>query len=198
MKKLILCTILLFLVFGAASCSKDEIFINPEEVSVNTIVARTNGNLQVATVEEFDKSYYKIDELKDFIQDKIDSYNKTAGEEKITVDTIEAHDKKAVMILSYSGMEPYSTFNEVPAAYFNGGLKEVALDLPTTLINATNESLASTQEILQNEKYKILVLYEPYDIIVEGKVKYYSENAEILEENKVKGAAEGLTVVVYK
>ena len=198
MKKLILCTILLFLAFGAVSCSKDKISITPEEITVNTLIARTNGNLQVATVEEFDKNYYKIEELKSFIEKEIDAYNKKTGEEKITVDTIEAHDGKAVMVLSYNGMEPYSTFNEVPAAYFNGGLKEVSLDLPTTLINASNESLASTKEIIQNEKYKILVLYEPYDIIVEGKVKYYSENAEILEENKVKGAAEGLTVVVYK
>lgn len=198
MKKVILCAMLLMFMFSAVSCSKDEIFLTPEELSTNTLVARTNGNLQVATIEEFDKSYYKLEELENFIKKEIDTYNKKSGKDEISVDKIESHDGKAVMILSYNGMEPYSTFNEVPAAYFNGGLKEVSLELPTTLISAKNDSLASTQEIIQNEKYKILVLYEPYEIIVEGKVKYYSENAEILEENKVKGAEEGLTVVVYK
>jgi hypothetical protein len=72
------------------------------------------------------------------------------------------------------------------------------MDLPSTLINAKNDSLASTEEILQNEKYKILVLNEPYNIVVDGKVKYYSENAVYVDENTIQGAAEGMTVVVFR
>jgi hypothetical protein len=46
----------------------------------------------------------------------------------------------------------------------------------------------------------VLVVYEPYDIIVDGKVRYYSENAELIKDLDgsvtIKGSGD-MTVVVY-
>ncbi|MBP1754394.1 MAG: hypothetical protein H6Q59_792 [Firmicutes bacterium] len=44
----------------------------------------------------------------------------------------------------------------------------------------------------------MLVINEPYDIIVDGTIKYYSENATYVDDNKLQGAAEGMTIVVFK
>ena len=198
MKKLAFCAVLLLLLLGTAGCNKEEKFITADEVTTDTILAKANGALQVATVEDFDKTYYKLDELKDFIAKKIDAYNKKAGSEKIKVDDIRLKGGKAIMLLNYSGMDQYATFNNVTAAYFNGGITENPLEMPETLVSEKDGSLASTQEVLQNGKYKILVMTEPYDIIVDGKVKYYSENAVLSEDNIVKGAEEGMTIVVFK
>lgn len=198
MKKQILCAIVLLMMLGAAGCTKEEKFITADDVSVNTMLAKSNGVLQVATIEDFDKSYYKLSELEEFVAQEIDTYNQKAGGDKIKVDDVLQRDNKAIMILTYSGMDQYANFNEVTAAYFTGGVENVAIDLPTTLVNTKNDSLASTQEILQDEKYKILVLNEPYNIIVDGSVKYYSENAVLVDDNTVQGAAEGMTVVVFR
>ncbi len=198
MKKLVLSAVLVFLLLGAVGCSRADLKIDSKDITVDTILAKKNGELRVATVEEFNKSYYDLSELQNFVKQQVDLYNKKIGEEKVTVDAIEQKEGKAIMLLTYSGMDQYASFNEVSAAYFNGGIGEVALDLPTTLIDAKNNSLASTKEIIQNEKYRVLVMFEPYDIVVQGKVKYYSENSELLDDNKVRGAAEGMTVVVFK
>ncbi|MDF2943445.1 MAG: hypothetical protein K0S01_2303 [Herbinix sp.] len=198
MKKLVLCTIMLLLVLGTAGCSKKELFITADDITADTLLAKANGQLQVATIEDFDKSYYNLTELKDFVTNEIKSYNKTTGEEKITFEDVQLRSGKAIMLLSYSGMDQYSAFNEVSAAYFNGGIKDNPLELPATLINTKNESLASTEEVIQNEKYKVLVMNEPYDIIVDGKVKYFSENAKLIDDNKVTCAEEGMTVIVFK
>ncbi len=198
MKKLVLCTTMLLVMFLIAGCTKEDLTITSEEITTDTFLAKSNGVLQVATIEDFDKDYYNLKELNEFIAQEIDLYNEKAGEKKIAVDDVLEREDKAIMILTYSGMEPYANFNEVTAAYFTGGLGDVALDLPTTLITAKNDSLASTHEILQNTKYKILVLNEPYKIIVDGDVKYYSENATILDENMIQGAEEGMTVFVFK
>jgi hypothetical protein len=56
MKKLILCTIMLLFLLGAAGCRKEEVFISTENVTADTILAKSNGVLQVATVEDFDKT----------------------------------------------------------------------------------------------------------------------------------------------
>jgi hypothetical protein len=39
---------------------------------------------------------------------------------------------------------------------------------------------------------------EPYEIIVDGTIKYYSENATYIDDNKVQGPAEGMSIVVFK
>jgi regulator of RNase E activity RraB len=199
MKKMVLLTAILMLILGLAGCSKEEKSIDADEVSTNTLLAKSNGELQVATVEDFDKSYYSLNELEEFVAQEINTYNQKAGAEKIKIDDVLQHGSQAIMILTYSGMDQYANFNKVAAAYFNGGIGEVPLDLPTTLISADNGSLASTQEIIQNDKFKILVLNEPYDVIVDGDVKYYSENSMLLDDNKVQSAAEGgMTVIVFR
>ncbi len=198
MKKFALCTMLLFLLLGAAGCNKVEKVITADEVTTDTILAKANGILQVATVEDFDKSYYNLGELQDFIAQKIDDYNKKAGSDKIKVDDVSLKGGKAIMILTYSGMDQYASFNNVTAAYFNGGITENPLDMPETLVNEKDGSLASTQEVLQNGKYKVLVMTEPYDIVVDGKIKYYSENAVLSEDKTIKGAEDGMTIVVFK
>ncbi|MDF2511240.1 MAG: hypothetical protein K0S04_1106 [Herbinix sp.] len=196
MKKIVLCATMLFLMLGAVGCTNEELRV--DKVTANSIVAKSNGKLQVATIEDFDKNYYDLDELREYIEEQVDTYNKTAGDEKITVDDVDKKDDKAVMILTYSGMDQYANFNEVSAAYFTGGVGDISLKLPSTLIDAKNGSLASTDEILKDEKFKFLVLNEPYHIVTDGKVKYYSEKATLVDENEVDGAAEGMTIVVFK
>ncbi|MDF2539678.1 MAG: hypothetical protein K0S76_2699 [Herbinix sp.] len=198
MKKLALCSILLLFLFTLAGCNKKDIDITTEDITVNTIVAKADGKLQVALVDLFDKPYYNLNELEEFAQNEINEYNKSIGEDKVVMDDIELKDGKAVIILSFAGMEQYANFNQVSAAYFNGGIKDNPLSLPETLVNADGEETANTQEVLQNQKYKIIVLNELYDIIVDGTVKFYSENASLGAKNMVHGAAEGMTVVVYK
>ncbi len=198
MKKISLVALVLFLILGMAGCTKDDLNIDVNEISQNTFLAMKNGELKVATVETFDKAYYQKDELAAFVKTETEEYNAKNSDDKVAIDEIVVNESKAAMLLSYNGMRAYSTFNEVPAAYFNGGLKDVALELPTTLISAKNEDLASTEEVILNEDYKILILYEPYEIVVEGKVKYYSSGATLLKDNRVQAAAEGLTIIVFK
>ncbi len=198
MKKWFLCAIMLLFIVGTAGCRKEEKILTVDDVTTNTILAKSNGILQVATVEEFDKPYYQLSDLKEFISKEINSYNKSAGENKITLEDVELRSGKAIMLLTYSGMDQYANFNDVTAAYFSGGVTEVPLDLPATLVNEKNGSLVSTQEVLQSDKYKILVMNEPYDIVVDGTIKYYSENATYVDENKLQGAADGMTIVVFK
>jgi hypothetical protein len=198
MKKLAACSVIFLLILQMMGCSGKFKHIDISDITGSTMLARANGELQVATVEDFSKSYYDLKELQNFIDKEIASYNKSAGADSITADKVEKQDHKAIMLLTYKGMKDYATFNKVTAAYFNGGVKDNTLNLPSTLVNAKSKALASTDEILQNDKLKILVLNEPYHIIVDGKVKYYSDNATLINDKEVQGADKGMTIVVYK
>jgi len=198
MKKLLLNALLILGLLAMTACSEKDKNLNADDITVNTILAKANGALQVAIVEDFEKPYYNIKELEDFITQEVNAYNKKAGEGKVKLEAVKQKNGKAVMLMTYSGMDQYAAFNEVTAAYFNSGIQNIKLALPSTLKNASNDSVAGTKEVLQTEGLKVLVLNEPYEIIVEGKVKYYSENAKLLENDKVSATDGGMTVVVFK
>jgi hypothetical protein len=198
MKKIALCILMFAIILGTAGCRQEEKFITADEVTVNTILAKSNGMLQVATVEDFSKEYYELNELKNFIAEEVGAYNKKAGGDKVIIDDVKSSNGKAIMLLTYTGMDQYAAFNEVSAAYFSGGVENVGLNLPETLVNAKDGTLSSTSEILKDAKNRILVMYEPYDIIVEGKIKYYSDNAKMLSNDTIQSAPEGQTIVVFK
>ena len=198
MKKMILYMVMLIIVLGAFGCSRKDMIITTEEISDNTLLAKSNGQLQVATVEDFGEGYYQLSELEEFITKEINKYNQAAGADNIIIDDIQVRNNKAIMLLSYTGMDQYAAFNKVTSAYFNGGITELPFDMPATLASAKDGSATNTLEVLKNEKYKVLVMNEPYDIIVDGKIKYYSDNAVLKDKNTLQSAQEGMTVVVFK
>lgn len=198
MKKAAYCMMVFIFLLGIAGCSGKEKSIDIDDIKGSTLLARSNGEIQVASVEDFDKDYYKLTELEDYVDQKVTSYNKKTGADKITVNDVEIKGNKAYLLLTYSGMDQYCAFNNVTAAYFTGGVKDIKLNLPTTLITSADESLASTKEVLQNKNLKVLVLGEPYSIMVDGKVQYYSDNALLQKSNVVQGAEDGMTIVVFK
>lgn len=198
MKRLLLNALLLLGLFAFAACSNKEKNLNADEITVNTILAKANGMLQVAIVEDFDKPYYNVEELKEFVKKEIEAYSKKAGDGKVKLDEIKQRGNKVIMLMTYSGMDQYTAFNKVTAAYFNSGIEDLKLALPATLKNTSNESITATKEVIQTAGYKVLVLNEPYEIIVEGKVKYISENAKMLENDKVSSDTEQMTVIVFK
>lgn len=198
MRKLVFCITVLLFIISAVGCRKEEIIITTEEITVNTLLAKANGELQVATVEEFEKPYYNLTELEEFVANEIDVYNQKAGGEKISFEDIKLKDGRAIILLSYTGMDQYTAFNQVTAAYFNGGIEGNPLNIPATLLKAKDGSPENSQGVLSNQKYKVLVMNEPYDIIVDGTIMYYSDNAVLVNKNTLQSAADAMTVIVYK
>ncbi len=202
MKRITYIVIIFLLILGATGCAKKTKYINANDVTESTLLARANGSLQVASVENFDKQYYDLNELNDFIGKEVDAYNDKAKAENIKVDKIDEKEidgkKCVVMLLSYAGMKDYSNFNSVLAAYFHGGTKDVSFELPDKLVSAGKGESKPTADIINNSDYRVLVVNEPIHIVVSGKVKFYSENAKKIDGNEVKSAAEGMTVVVFK
>lgn len=198
MKKFIFATILLIFALSAMGCSKKEIYITADDVSTNTMLVKRNGQLQVAIIEDFDKTYYKLNELEEFVKKEINTYNQKAGGEDVKIEELKLKEGKAVMLLGYTGMKHYASFNKVMAAYFAADTKDVALELPEQYVNAKNGSTVDRETAMKDDKYRVLVVYEPYDIIVDGSVKYYSNNATLGEKDVVHSSDEGATVIIYK
>lgn len=198
MKKALLYTFILFSFIILAGCKKKEIFLTTDDVNANTFLVKRNGRLYVAIVEDFDKSYYNLSELNEFVAKEVNAYNQKVGSEEVTIEELELKNNKVVMILGYSKMAHYSAFNNMPAAYYGADTQNVALELPSQYIDAKKNQAVDLGAAMKNGKNKVLVLYEPYEIIVEGDIKYFSDNATLIDNNKVRGMNDDMTVVIYR
>lgn len=185
MKKTVLFIIVLLSFLALVGCSKEEIFISTDDVNTNTILVKRDGSIYAAIVEDFNKSYYDLSELNEFISAEVNKYNGNLGSNEVVIEELELKNGRAILILRYSKMEHYSSFNEVPAAYYSASTQDVALELPDQYVNAKKNSVVDKETAMKNVKNKVLVLYEPYEIIVEGDIKFYSNNATLLEGNKI-------------
>ncbi len=197
MKKAALYTILALCFMMLAGCKREEKVISAEDVKSNTVLVRNNGTVQSATVEAFDKDYYSLSGLSDFITQEITKYNGDAGEEAITLSNLDQKEGNAVLILNYTNLSHYSQFNQTETVLTSvQAAQNGDIALPDTFINAKNNETVSKDEILKNEKYKILVVHEMTDVMVDGSVKYYS-GGTLADKSRVQ-TSEGETFIVYK
>lgn len=188
-------TVCLILMVG---CKRKDIVITDEDVKTNTILVKNDGTVQSATVEEFDKSYYNLTELNTFISDNVNKYNQQNGENAITLTSLEQKDGNAVLILSFSNIDHYKTFNKVDLNLLTAKeAKSSNLTLPDVFASASDGSYISKDVALKNDKYRVLVLHENIDVYVDGTIKYYSDGA-LISKSKMQSAADGETVIIYK
>ncbi|CRZ35054.1 hypothetical protein DFR55_11118 [Herbinix hemicellulosilytica] len=198
MKKVLLYLFILLSFVLMNGCKKEEIFLSVDDITANTFLLKRDGSLYVAIIEDFDKNYYNLSELNEFVAKEVNAYNEKAGGKEINIEKLELKNGRVVMILGYSKMAHYSAFNNMPAAYFGADTKDVALELPSQYLDAKKNEVVDKDTALKNGKNKVLVLYEPYEIIVEGDIKYYSENATLVDKNRIRSADENMTVVIYR
>ncbi|NLP16830.1 MAG: hypothetical protein GX379_07325 [Clostridiales bacterium] len=198
MKRTLICIILILSILMLAGCRKEEIFITSDDIINDTMLIKRNGSMYVAIVEDFDKSYYNLSELNEFVTKEVNAYNNKVGSEEVTIEELELKNGKAVLILKYTKMAHYSAFNNMPAAYFSADTENVALELPTSYVDAKKDIMVDKDVAMKNDKNKVLVIYEPYEVIVEGKIKFYSDNAKYIDENKVSSNSEDMAVIIFR
>ncbi|WMJ90033.1 hypothetical protein [Anaerocolumna sp. MB42-C2] len=198
MQKFLLYAILAFCLVFSAGCKNKDRIITVDDVKSNTILVKNNGIVQSATVEIFDKEYYNLDELKSFITKQIEKYNQANGQDSIGLGSLELKDGNAVLILNYSNLEHYKAFNKVDAVLTTvADAKTSNLELPDVYVSASDGAFASPDVALKNDKYKILIVNEKTDVIVDGTVKYFT-NAALLSKSQLQTNSEEKSVIVYK
>lgn len=204
-KKIILTfviTLVIVLIVGCAVVAfiltrdNEVIKIKAEDISENTLVVNDEGTIQSALVEDFAKDYYDIDELTDFVKEDLDNYNK-ANKTNISLVEAKSNNGKAVLVFDYDSIDEYSSYNGIKAKVFNA--KEALKDerVPSNLIKNGEDGVVPKDRVYENEKYITVVVDGDTEIIVNGKIKYYS-GCDIIGEGRVMAKTGERAVVVFK
>jgi hypothetical protein len=198
MKKVILSIVMVLMLTVLAGCEKKATKFVVDEIQAETIYVKRDKTIEAATVEEFSKKHYDLAELKDFIQQEIEKYNKESSTEAITINDLVLKDGNAVLVLKYNTVEDYAKFNNFDARiYPTTELKLASFNSPKVYVSAKDGSYVDSEVALKNEKYNVLIINQSTDVIIDGTIVYY-DNAVLVSKNKVQTPTDGISFIVYK
>lgn len=169
-----------------------------KDVTSSAILLLKDGSVQSAIVEDFDKDYYSKDELKSFISGKISEYNALQEGEVVKLEKLAEDSNVVTAKMSYSSVADYEKFNDVEFEVLSASEARTDKRIPDEVKNVSDGSATAKAEALDNDKYKVLITETTgFDIIVDGKVKYYS-NGVLVNDSTVQNGTSGTTIIVYE
>lgn len=198
MKKVILSVVMVLMLTVLAGCGKKSTKFVVEDIQTETIYVKRDNTIEAATVEEFNKQHYDLAELKEFIQKEIGKYNAETSTEAITINDLILKDGNAVLALKFNTAGDYAKFNNYDVSIYGATeLKLASINTPKSYMSAKDESYVDADVALKNDKYKVLIINQSVDVIIDGTIMYY-ENAELVSKNKVQTPTDGTSFIVYK
>ena len=178
MKKWIrtLCTLLLaVLVLTGCKASFDP--------SVSSLYIQKNGKVTSAVVESFEKDYYSFSEFETMIQREVENCNSMFSEPAIDIERLELKDSTLYLLLSFQDADAYEQYSE---EYCFVGTIDEALDAGHSfdlLFKDAEYTEYSTPEVTEKKDDHVVIVQSEGFIELEGKVKYVSNNVEIISEH---------------
>lgn len=189
MRKLSLTLAALFLLFALTACGEKE------AVKEAGLVIAKDGTVTCVLRDSFEKDFYDLKDLEDMIRLEVSTYNQTKGGQSIELESLELIDRDCVAVMKYGSYEDYALFSEVPL--FVGTVKEAAavgIDLNVTLTEAGKSNTIGREELEALTDYYLVVWYGDMPVSVPGKIRYCSEDLQVLNSRKaLPPQAEGQT-----
>ena len=161
------------------------------------------GAVRTRIRESFEQSYYDKDELQQTILAQVADYNRTAGEDRVSVEKVEVEDGMAVVLMTYAKAADYASFNQV--VFFQGTAAEAeraGFDLNVVLssVKDGNETVGKS-DILAMEGVNLLITDEREGIGLDGKALYVSDHVTVSQnarELSMAGEEKKLIYIIYK
>lgn len=179
-------------VCGIAGCSSLEL------ADANTISVQKNGSIKQTIVEQFERSYYDVDELSEMAQEKIDQFNN--GTENIVCDSIKTKDGKIIVEITYQTGTDYADFNN--RELFSGTVEEAEAEgYSLKHAVAQDGSDINEEQLAEIAQNHVLIVQtkegEELDVKVYDKILYTSGNVILSGKKDAYITAEGEDMLSY-
>ncbi len=154
----------------------------------STVFVSKKGRVVSTDVEQFDTSTYKVDDLQEYVDQSIDTYNdKNDGSVKLKKLTVE--DSKASLTIKYDSAEEYTGFNGIEL--FAGTIAEALaagydFKVDFAAIDDGKAKTCDTSEFMDDDGYKVVVYKGNSNIHVDGKILYASiKDVKLVDDKTV-------------
>lgn len=167
------------------------------DLNADTLYLNKDGTMELANVEEFKEDYYSKSELKDFIQDTIDTYMNQENHGTVKMEDFSVKDDVAKVLLSFDSTDTYAAFQGEEFQFIDGADITDSLVLPEQFSSAEDGSKIDKAKVLAQKGLKYIIVNSALDIHLDGIVKYYSD-AMITGDNVVQTTGEKPSVIIFE
>lgn len=174
MKKIISISLVCVMIAGLLTGCGDSL-----DVDCSTVYVKEKGNIIAASIEKLDKDNYDEKELEDFINEKVDAYQKKHDKDSAKVSDFSVKKGKAELLMKYAGYEDYQELNNV--TLFAGTVPQAlaaGYDFETgfTKVKDGKASGEADSSKIKESDCKVVILSEKIDVKIDGTVKYISSD----------------------
>ncbi len=206
MKKVISISLVCLLAAGLFSACGDSLVADRD-----TVYVQKKGKVICAAISDFDKDYYDAEELKGYVEERVQKYQEEHGKNSVEIDEFTVEDKVAKLYMKYKDCDSYQDFNEV--TLFSGTVPQAlaagyTFNTEFTQIENGEASGSVENTTVMDSNYKVVILSEKIDVKVDGEIQYLSSDFTTIKakdtvsieipEEEGDGAELSLVYVVYK
>lgn len=172
--------------------------LKAESLTADTLYIGRDGSIVCGIVEDFDKEYYVKEELESFIEEEIEDYNSQSGKDRIKLSSLAIEEKEqARMVIRYAGIEDYAKVNKTEASLLTFAEAKAQGLLPDTVKNMADGSDTSLRDVEAEDKSKVAIITEEYDVILDGTVLYY-QNCAAKSAESVHTSGTETSIIIFK
>lgn len=158
-----------------------------EKAKESTVTVSDEGVVTEALIEEFLSEDYDEKELETSIRQMVDTYNTESGKDAVKIMKIQVKEGEATALLQYESDEVYREFNQVD--FFTGTVgqaKEEGFTFAETFQDTEGKEVALRIIPDSCTDQQLIIIREPLNVLVPGKILYVSNNMKILSSKEAK------------
>ena len=140
--------------------------------SESAVYVNKNDQILCASIEKLDKEYYKSEDLKQFVENQITTFNSESGDKVIKLSSFKEDGKTVKLFLRYENSKVYEKFNG--QEFFVGTLKE-----------AKAKGYEIPKKAPTGDNLKIVIMQEKIGVKVDGEIVYTSANVKKINSSTV-------------
>ena len=157
---------------------------NVAKAKITTIVVNRSGSVVNAIVEDFSKSYYDVNELKNTVASEINDYNSAKGEDLIKLRKLAQDDNRVRVIMTFHTAEDFADFNQETFFYGTvGSAKEGGIEIPESLCDADGKTV-QLSAVKDSEKRHMIVTADKAQIVTPYPIEYVSAGVKLISETQ--------------
>lgn len=162
-----------------------------KKAEVSTIVVNSDGSIIAEEISKTEGLSQGKDDIKKYVEDSVAAFNKKAGTEKVRVEAVDFNEKEgeAYVRTRYTDSESFQGYTQYD--YFSGTVAQAqtrGYDFGTTFYPVEN-GIAGTpvtrEELNDASILKVVIINDPTNIRVNGKIRYLStENTRLVSDRE--------------
>lgn len=191
MKKLRIMVMTLLLMCLCSGCTN-----YAEKYSKNTLIIKNNGTLIEVAVEDYKDTKIKAEDLTNYIEEQIRTYNDENGKGLVKKNKLLTEDmSKVKLVLKYKNIESYNGFNAYECVLTD--YSEVDKEYLSGSFTGSDGKKVKKDKFKNVENAKVFVISEPTDIIIDKEILYYNSQVSI-KNGVITTTGKSEAVIIYK